>query len=62
MASMNKDEKPDRAEILEEIRKKCPGGQLPAKELYAPDPVEKSIQGPLEVVHATFANCRIRRP
>jgi hypothetical protein len=53
------EKKPDREALLEEIRKTCPGGQLPAKEIYAPDPVAKSTQGPLEVVHATFANCKI---
>ena len=57
--------KPDklysREELLERLKKEYPGGQIPAKELYAPDPVAKSRQGPLEIVHATFANCRIRK-
>jgi hypothetical protein len=51
----------DRAALLADLKKQCPGGQIPAKELYAPDPVARSAQGPLEVVHATFANCKIKR-
>jgi hypothetical protein len=44
----------DRAALLADLKKQCPGGQIPAKELYAPDPVAKSMQGPLEVAVATF--------
>jgi len=47
--------------VLEQLRKLYPGGQIPAKEIYQPDPVAKSEQGPLEVVQATFANCKIRK-
>jgi hypothetical protein len=43
-----------------ELRKLFPGGQIPAKELFQPDPVAKSEQGPLEVVRATFANSKIK--
>lgn len=55
------DEESDRAATLEQLRKVYPGGQLPPKEVYLPDSTGKSVQGPLEVVVATFANCRIRR-
>ena len=51
----------DRAKLLEEIKKQSPGGQIPAKELYAPDPVAKSMQGPLEIARVTFQNCRIKK-
>lgn len=52
---------PDRAAILEQIRKQSLGGQIPAKEIYQPDPTAKSHQGPLEVARATFANYRMRK-
>ena len=50
----------DRKAILEQIRKQSPGGQIPAKEIYQPDSPAKSIQGPMEVARATFANCKIK--
>jgi len=49
------------AERLAELRKQFPGGQLPPKEIYRPDPVANSQQGPLEVVNATFKNYKIKR-
>ena len=48
-------------ERLAELRKQFPGGLIPPKEIYRPDPVDKSEQGPLEVVKATFKNCKIKR-
>lgn len=40
---------------LEALRKTFPGGQIPLKDL-PPDPVGISVQGPVEIVQATFAN------
>jgi hypothetical protein len=51
--------KDDRAAILEQLRKQYPGGQIPASEFYLPDHPAKSMQGPMEVVKATFANCKV---
>jgi hypothetical protein len=48
-------------ERLAELRKQFPGGLIPPKEIYRPDPVAKSQQGPLEVVTATFKNYKIKR-
>jgi hypothetical protein len=50
----------DRKAILEQIRKQSPGGQISAKEIYQPDPVAKSEQGPMEITLATFATCKIK--
>lgn len=47
----------DKAELLKGLRQAYPN-QIPAKEIYQPDPVAKSMQGPLEVVHMTFATLR----
>lgn len=44
----------DEKERLEQLRKAYPN-QIPAKELYQPDPPGKSMQGPMEVVQLTFA-------
>ena len=49
-----------RAALLEDLKKTCPGGQIPAKELYAPDPPTKSMQGPMEIAQATFQNCKVK--
>lgn len=46
-----------RAELLKGLKQAYPN-QIPAKEIYQPDPVAKSMQGPLEVVHMTFATLR----
>ena len=56
------EKKDPRAALLADIKKQCPGGQIPAKELYAPDSPATSMQGPPEVVKAaTFQNCNIKR-
>jgi hypothetical protein len=49
-----------REHLLADIKKQSPGGQISAKELYRPDPVAKSMQGPMEVTVATFANCKVK--
>jgi hypothetical protein len=54
------DESEARKAVLEQIRKQSPGGQISAKEIYQPDPPAKSMQGPMEVTRATFANCKIK--
>ena len=41
------------AKEREERRKRLPGGQLSAQEHFPADPVETSVQGPLEVVNFT---------
>jgi hypothetical protein len=58
---MTDEEERDRKAKLEAFRKLFPGGQIPAKELYQPDPSGQSMQGPMEVARATFDNCKIRK-
>jgi hypothetical protein len=49
-----------RERLLADLKKLYPCGQIPAKELYQPDPVARSMQGPMEITHATFDNCQIK--